>query len=242
MLYPYIDKSFDSDGQVNAGIMNLKVTWRVSDIVPTLPVSLKNGETVLYALSISEDGGAFTFIARNPLSGGADRLYRKIIGVDFINGLASFHVPSDTATDPVYTSDMESLLVPTTGDTNKKLWSIASTAVVMIIDGAVLQTLVSDFTPVVVAPYNVIFDPIPEAVHIGGVFNKEGTTNVLRLTNNPVKGGVNIVPSMNWVIRDGGIGLDVNSEPTQEQRIMETAIKYINGIKPVDGNINIKVL
>ena len=240
MLYPYITKSFTTSAALNNAIMNLKITWRVSDITPGIPMALSSGDTVLYQINTTDYGVTLVFIARNPLYGWSDKLYKKAVTLDFVNGVAAFDVPDGSASIPVQTSDLKRLLVPSAGASDRQLWLLSHQDVVLILDKQRLEDLLSTFYPDVVEPYNTIFDPIPDVVHIGGGFGSVGVDKPLMLTNSPMKNGLNIVPAMNWVVRGNGIGLTLNT--AHGDAVDNTAIKQINGTTAVNGNIDIKIL
>lgn len=217
-------------------ISDLLLTWYASDKDDDPPITLEHGQTILYSVSqTSENTQELLFLGRHPTK---DIYYHKL--VPYINVIGSSlkyitntHTYIVTGTQPLiyYVTHISS----GAGDGT----FVQSTGFYMLVNEQVTGWTTG--MSAIIEPFNVIFDTVvetqtPVITYAGGSIPISGSV----LTNTPTVSGATVNTAYAFNLVGNTLTLDKNT--TNGITSDETGVLSINGLTPIDGNINIKVL
>ena len=253
MLYGYDKPVFISaPDEIKNLIYGLKVTWRQRDSRRSAPPGIaepSDGETILYGLHFmgAADNRSLVFElgAKPPFLG--DTFYYKKVYTNNILNVNSGHLETSD-NNVVITANQLAFDIPATGDVNG-VCCASTKDVTIICDFTGISEYLENttFEPLTVEPFNVIFD-------VASSSNTEASINT---TISPLKDNNLSIDLATTIFTNDPEGLDnsvamffnVNGNelgflltPNNDPDSQTEYIKSINGLKPINGNINIKML
>lgn len=217
-------------------ISDLLLTWYAADRDDDPPITLEHGQTVLYSVSQTPDNiEELLFLGRHPTK---DVYYHKTI--PYINVIAN---------SLKYITNTYTYIVAGTQPLIYYVARISSgVSDGTVVQGAGFYMLVNEQVTgwttgasAIIEPFNVIFDTIAE-VQTPVITYADGSIPISGsvLTNTPIVSGATVNTAYAFNLVGNTLTLDKNT--TNGVTSDETGVLSINGLTPIDGNINIKVL
>ena len=239
MLYSKSNPVFygTSADVANSIFYSMRVTWRESDIVPGPPdlaPTPANGETLVY--NIAARGGTAAgitaeLVAKHPTLSGI--YYYRQVSINTIITYPELQTSSgETVLD---NTDSRYTVIGTSGDvgvlkgTGSDVVCVYNPRRVAELNGLVLK----------LEPFNVVFDTHQSAIGV----EKQSFKFISKHTTLTVNGSVSITnkdAELYFIVRDNTLGFTVKKDTQQGEDT--DYIKSINGVTPVDGNINIRLV
>lgn len=221
---------------LNNIILQMRFRWRNSDIVESIPQTLSHGDTALLELYIIHGILHLKLVGRHPLN--ADIYYMRNVEVPLAATETVRFVPAGAGGMTVVPDEI--FMVRMIPVSDRVIYALYSDSISLTIDTTNVGQS-SEFSQTLIEPHNIIFDPLRDIRTlkvIDGEHNELEVGDATVFTNNPVESGADVVPGYTLNIYNNTLGFVATPQPTASD---VGIIRSINGVRPVNGNINIQV-